>query len=238
MKKLLLIAALFPFVCSAQIYKNWATSNAVPHVPSFALTATLGTNTALYASNQFGVFAVPYWSVASFSDRAQFIDQSNFVIMEIRHSGVAPDGVNEGTFNNVIYFGGQEDFDAFSFNFPDIGDNGRLTFIFNDEAYQWRWRNNRLVIDPTSTGVDQYTILQHDNGAGNISFGDTNQATHLLGKHVEIPSTSYITNAAGPGIYMGTTSGPTFGAANGSLFLSSISNGVLYFRTNGNWVIK
>lgn len=50
---------------------------------------------------------------------------------------------------------------------------------------------------------------------------------------------SYLTNTpTGVGIYFGTTSGPTFGAGNGSLYLSSISNGVMYFRTNGAWVIK
>lgn len=203
-----------------------------------AMTGGLLTNCTLWVSNQYGLFKVPHFDPITFADRAQFLDQSNFVIMEIRHSGVAPNGTDEGGTNNVIYFGGQEDFDAFSFNLPDIGDQGRITFVFNSEAYQWRLRNNRLAIDPGSGGTDQYLIFRHDNGTNNIWFGDSNLVTHLEGKHVEIPSTSYITNAAGPGIYMGTTSGPTFGAGNGSIYLSSISNGVFYFRTNGAWVIK
>lgn len=236
-RTLLALLALLPCSINAQIYKNWATSNGNPHVPSFAITATLGTNTTYYASNQFGVFRVPYWDVTSFADRAQFIDQSNLVIMEIRHSGVQPNGSNEGGTNNVIYFGGQEDFDAFSFNLPDILDQGRITFIFNDEAYQWRWRNNRLAIDPGSIDVDQYLIFRHDNGTNNIWFGDSNLVTHLEGKHVEIPSTSYITNALGPSILFGVA-GPPSGGANGSLFLSTSNNGMMFLRSNGVWVIK
>jgi hypothetical protein len=204
-------------------------------VPGARLTGVSITNGVRYFWNNV---IEPYWTYNQFG-RATLLDMTDSPLMTLRHNDI-------GSNNNVIYFGGAGYWDAASVQLRGTEDgnaNPRFTIVFGlNERYTWRFRETNFM-----DGND-VKLLSHDN-SGNVILGNTNGSGTIRGTNVVLESAltivtnhlalgGHLTSAAGPGIYFGTTNAPTFAAPAGSLYLTSASNGIMYFRTNGNWIIK
>lgn len=249
----LITVTKFPGTASEKNYKmnflqfyNWlvstglATRASVNALPGSRLKLT---NYVAYGSNVTAIFPLPYWDVSTLADRATLLDQSNMVVMFIRHAGIAPDGADEGPHNNALYF---PEMDAYSFQPAGVWDspssaarrNPRVTFEFSDSA-TWRVRPTNFVFDPWvrayyETNLGEVRVFAHNN-KDQIYFGDPAFTNNTAGETINLEAAAAL-NLSTFGEHYFTLTNYAF--TTGKTITVTV-NGVAVKKTNGvDWAIN